>query len=103
MSEEWSPVNPLFDNVWPGMMCALRIAGELSHGIFADVLRLNSLSPDNAKLLKFDPIRKAAAALGWMVKVATTMLPGYRYFAAVKTFTRHRGSFNCTEIGRAHV
>ena len=49
--------NPLFDNVSPGMMCALRIA-ELSDGIFADMLRLNSLSPDNAKLLKFDPIRE---------------------------------------------
>ena len=47
----------MFDNVSPGMMCALRIA-ELSDGIFADMLRLNSLSPDNAKLLKFDPIRE---------------------------------------------
>ena len=66
MSEEWSRANPLFDNVSPGMMCALRIVGELSHGIFADVLRLNSLSPHNTKLLKFDPIIEAAAArAGW--------------------------------------
>ena len=61
----------MFDNVSPGMMCALRIDGELSDGIFADVLRLNSLSPHNGKLLKFDPIRKVggsntAAAAAWL-------------------------------------
>ena len=55
MSEEWSRANPLFDNVSPSMMCALRIAALLSDGIFADALRLNSLSPHNGKLLKFDP------------------------------------------------
>ena len=38
------------------MHSSLRIAVVLSDGIFADALRLNSLSPDNAKLLKFDPI-----------------------------------------------
>ena len=57
MSEEWSLANPLFDNVSPSMMCALRIAALLSDGIFADALRLNSLSPHNGKLLKFDPIK----------------------------------------------
>ena len=48
------PGNPLFDNVLPSMMCALRISRELSDGIFADMLRLNSLSLITGKLLKLD-------------------------------------------------